>query len=177
MIDQNDDGEGLAAVAMGCGVVLVGISAAALRNDGLSLGEQMVADFNGLAQQAARIAAKIKDQPLQVLPKLSMASLTLLGGRLLELGEMNVADAGPNLVFQIDRRVRNFVADQVEFERLGLALANHRYLYVRALGSLSAPWPPGRSHAVGALAVDRSDYVAWLDAGAERGRVFVRVTT
>ena len=55
-IDQHDDGEGLAAVAVGGGVDLVGIGAAALRDDGLALGQQVVADIDCLAQQAAGIA-------------------------------------------------------------------------------------------------------------------------
>ena len=39
-IDQHDDGEGLAVVAVRRHVVLVGVGAAALRDDGLALGEQ-----------------------------------------------------------------------------------------------------------------------------------------
>jgi hypothetical protein len=65
-VDQHDDGEGLAAVAVGGGVVLVGVGAPALADDALSLGEQVVADLDCLAEQAAGVAAQVKDQPLQV---------------------------------------------------------------------------------------------------------------
>ena len=65
-IDQHHDGEGLAAVAMCCRVVLIGIGASALRDDALSLGEQMVANVHRLAQQAAGVAAQIEDQALQI---------------------------------------------------------------------------------------------------------------
>ena len=48
-VDQHDDGEGFAAVAVGGGVVLVGVGASALGDDDLALGEQVVADIHGLA--------------------------------------------------------------------------------------------------------------------------------
>ena len=134
-IHQHHDGEGLAVVAVGGRVVLVGIGAAALGDDGLSLGQQVVADLNRLAQQAAGIAAQVEDQPLQVGEAVD-GVVHFLGRGLLELGQVNVADAGTNLVFQIDGGVGNLVADQVEDERLGLALADHWYLHVGALGAL-----------------------------------------
>ncbi len=112
-VDQHDDGEGLAVVAVGRGVVLVGIGAAALRDDGLALGQQVVADVDCLAQQAAGIAAQIEHQSLQVGEAVD-GVVHFLGGGLLELGEVDVADAGTNLVFQIDRGMRNLVAHQVE---------------------------------------------------------------
>ena len=65
-IDEHDDRECLAAVAVGRRVVLVRIGAAALGDDGLALREQVVANFNRLAQQPAGVAAQIENQALQV---------------------------------------------------------------------------------------------------------------
>ena len=65
-VDQHDDGEGLAVVAVGGGVDLIGIGASALRDDGLALGQQMVANLDRLAQQAAGVVAQVEDQALQV---------------------------------------------------------------------------------------------------------------
>ncbi len=152
-IDQHDDGEGLAAVAMRRGVVLIGVGAAALRNDGLALGEQVVANIDGLAQQAAGILAQIENQTLEVAEAID-GVFHLLAGGLLELREMDVADAGTNLEFQIDGGMGNFVANEVEDQRLGLAIANHRDLNVRALGAFERLGHLVRSPAVGGFAVD-----------------------
>ena len=119
-VHQHHDGEGLAVVAVRGRVVLVGIGAPALRNDGLPLGQQVVADIHRLAQQAAGVVAQVKHQALQVAEAVDGVDHFLRRG-LLELGEVDVADAGTNLVVQIDRGVRNLVADQVEDQRLGLA--------------------------------------------------------
>ena len=100
-------------------VVLVRIGAAALRDDGLPLGEQVVANVHRLAEQAAGIAAQVEDQALEVAKALDGVFHFLAGG-LLELGEVDVADAGANLVLQVDGGVRNLVANQVEDQRLGL---------------------------------------------------------
>ncbi len=118
-IDQHHDGEVFAVVAMRGHVVLVRIGAAALRNDGLPLGQQVVANVHRLAQQASGIAAQVKDQALER-PKALDGVFHFLAGGLLELGEVDVADAGANLVFQIDGGMRNFIANQVEYQRLGM---------------------------------------------------------
>ena len=120
-VDQHDDGEGLAAVAVGGRVVLVGIGASALGDDGLALGQQVVADIDRLAQQAAGIVAQVEHQALQIAEAVD-GLVHLLAGGLLELGQMDVADAGTNLIFEIDGGVGNLVANQVEDQRLGLAL-------------------------------------------------------
>ena len=65
-VDHHNNGEGFAAVAVAGGVHLVRIGAAALGDDALSLGEQMVAHLHGLAQQPAGVAAQVQHQPLQV---------------------------------------------------------------------------------------------------------------
>jgi len=55
-------------------VVLVGIGAPTLRNNALSLGQQVVAHIHRLAQQAAGIVTQIDDQPFMS-PKLLIASV------------------------------------------------------------------------------------------------------
>ena len=73
----------------------------------------MVADFNRLTEQAAGIAAQIEDQALQVREAVDRL-VDFLGRGFLELGEVNVADAGADLVFEVDGGVRDLIADQVE---------------------------------------------------------------
>jgi hypothetical protein len=60
----------------------------------------MVADLDGLAQQSAGIIAQIEDQPMQIAEAVDGVDNLLRGG-LLELFEMNVADARPNLIFKV----------------------------------------------------------------------------
>ena len=61
-------------------------------------------------------------------------AIDFLAVRLLELGEVNVSDAGTDFVFEVDGGVRDLVAHQVENQRLRLSFANHRYLNVSAFG-------------------------------------------
>ena len=81
------------------------------------------------------MSRRSRDQALEVAEAVD-GVFHLLAGGFLELGEMDVADAGTNLIFEIDGGVGNLVADQVEDQRLGLALANHRDLDLGALGAL-----------------------------------------
>ena len=86
---------------------------------------------------------------------------------------MDVADAGVNLVFQVNGRMRNLVAHQVEGQRLGLALAIHGHLHVGAFGAFQRLGHHVRCHAFGRLAVHCGDDVAGMDASPVRGRVLV----
>jgi len=98
-IDENYDGKLLAVVAVGGGVVLVGVGTAALGNDGLALGEKVVADFDGLAKETARIAAQVEDKALEVGEAVD-GLIDFLCGGFLELGEVDVSDAGADLVLR-----------------------------------------------------------------------------
>jgi hypothetical protein len=63
-VHDHDDGEGVAAVAVRGRVDLVGIGASALRDDVLPFGQQVVADLDCLAEQAAGVAAQVEDEAL-----------------------------------------------------------------------------------------------------------------
>ncbi len=76
-------------------------------------------------------------------------------------------------IFEIDGGVGNLVADEVEDQRLGLAVANHRDLDLGALGALERLGDLVGGPAVGGFAVDRGDLVAGVNAGAEGGRVLI----
>jgi hypothetical protein len=110
--------------------------------------------------------------------KPSTASTDLLGGGLLKLGQVNIAHAGANLIGQVDRGVGDLGAHQVEDQRLGLALAQHGGLHVRALGAFERLGHLVRGgQAAGNLTVHRDDLavhrvddVAGMDAGPEGGR-------
>jgi len=46
----------------------------------------------------------------------------------------DVANAGADLIFKVNRGIRNFVADEIEDHGLGLAFAGHADLDVRPFG-------------------------------------------
>ena len=96
-----------------------------------------------------------------------MASSIFLAGGLLELGEVDVADAGTNLVLEIDGGMRNFVAHEIEDERLGLAITNGCHLDMRTLGPFERLGHQVGTHAVSRFAIDRRDDVTGTNAGAE----------
>ncbi len=96
-----------------------------------------------------------------------------MSGSFLELRDVDITDAGLDQECQVDRAMRNLVADQVEGERLGLAVARHRHRYMRPLGTLQHVGDFGGVHVVGGFAVHRDDDVGRLQACAEGGRAFV----
>ena len=171
-VHQHDDREDMSAVAMRGRVHLVGISASALRNDRLPLGQQVVANLDRLTEQPAGITTQVKDQSLQVREVVDRF-IHFPGRCLLELGEVNVADSGTNLVLQIHRGMRNLVPHQIERQRLALSFSDCRQRNMRALGSLQGLGNHIGSHAVGALALDRDNYVTWLDSGPKRRGVLI----
>ena len=134
--------------------------------------EQVVADVDSLVQQAAWVLAQIQHQALEIAEAVD-GVLHLLAGGFLELREMDVADAGTNLILEIDGGMRNLVANQVEDQRLGLAVAQHGHFNLRSLGALERLRYLVGGPAIGGFAVHRDDLVAGMNAGAERGRVLV----
>ena len=169
---MHHDGEGFAAVAVGRGVVHIGVGAAALRDDGLALGQQVVANVYCLVQQAARVLAQIKHQALEVAEAVD-GIFHLVAGGFLELREMDVADAGTNFILEIDGGMGNFVANEIEDQRLGLAVAHRGDFDLGSLGALERLRHLVRGPAVGGFAVDCDDLVAGMNAGAEGGRVLI----
>ena len=133
----------------------------------------MVAHVDRLAQQPAGVVAQVEDKALQVAEAVDGFGHFVAGG-LLELGEMDVADAGTNLVFQVDGGMRNLVANQVEDQRRSLAHAYRGHLDMGALGAFQSLGNLVGGPAVGGFAVDGGDDVAGVNAGAEGGRALVR---
>jgi hypothetical protein len=83
----------------------------------------VIANLNCLAEEAAWVTPKIEYQALQIREAVD-GLIDFLRSGFLELREVDVSDAGANLVFEVDGRMRDFVADEVETEGLGLSIAN-----------------------------------------------------
>ena len=101
VIGKDHDGEEMFLIAVGCAVNLLRISTAALRNDDLATVEKLVADGDRLHEHATGVAAEIEDESLEVAELIDCVG-KFTASRLLELRDMDVGDAGTNLVLQVD---------------------------------------------------------------------------
>src|SRR5271155_3784191 len=113
MIHEDDNGEVSADISMGGAVNLLRIGAAALRHDDLTAAQELVADAHSFREQSAGIPAQIEHKTLKI-AELIEGVVEFAAGSLLKLRDVDVADAGTNLILEIDRGMRNFIADQVE---------------------------------------------------------------
>src|SRR5208282_4437310 len=113
MVDEDNDRVFGARLAVGRTVDLLGISASALRNDDLAAMEELVADRDRLRQQTAGISAQVENQALRAVAKTPQRVVDLAAGRLLKAAQVDIADAGLDLKFQVDAVIRNFIPNQV----------------------------------------------------------------
>ena len=127
---------------------LIREGASTLRNDDLALLQKLVAHIDGLVQQAARVAAQVDHQTVNV-AELVESVAHLAAGRLHEVGHVDIADARLDREGEIDRRPRDLIANQIEVQGLRRALAVHRHRHVRVARSLQqrrhrqpSPCPP-----------------------------------
>lgn len=88
-------------------------------------------------------------------------------GGLLEVGDVHVADSGTDEEMNVDRVARNFIADDVEFQRLLGTFAQHGDANGSSAGAFEHVRDFACAEVVGWLAIDRDDDVAGVDASAE----------
>src|SRR5215470_2846988 len=91
--------------------------AAMMRNDKLAFAQKLIGYAYTFIQQAARILTKIEDQTLQI-AHLIQSICNFMLSRLIESGDVHIANARPDQEVQINAVARNLVADYREFERL-----------------------------------------------------------
>src|ERR1700677_2362193 len=135
-----------------------------MRHDQLILLEKFVGYPYTFTQQTARILAKIEHQTFEVAHLIERFRYLMLG-RLLESGDVYVADAGLDNEVQVNAVARNLVADDSEFQRMIGAFAQHRDADSGAFRPLEQIGHVGGAHVVGGLAVDGGDDVAGTNAG------------
>ncbi len=86
MIDQHNNGIGLAAISVHGMVSLFGEGASTLRNNDLTLFQEFVARGHCFGKQATRVTAQIENEPLEVWAKAVESIRYLAAGGFLELG-------------------------------------------------------------------------------------------
>src|SRR5579864_5022700 len=98
-------------------VSLLSGSAPVVRNDQLSLLQELVCHAHAFTQQTAGIGAQVKDQALEIAKRIERIGNFMFGG-LIETVDVHVSHAWLNQEMNIDTVARNFVADKRELHRL-----------------------------------------------------------
>src|SRR5437762_3558419 len=88
-----------------------------MRDDDLSLLEELVGDADAFTEQAAGVAAEVEDQSLEIAEGIERVGDFMLGG-LIETVDVHVADAGLDQEMYVNAVARNLVADEREFHGL-----------------------------------------------------------
>src|SRR5215472_9545958 len=88
-----------------------------MRDDDLSLLQELVRDSYAFIQQPARVLAKIENQSLDVSQLLQRVRNFLLGG-FVEAADVDVSDAGANLEMKIHAVTRDFITHNIEIDGL-----------------------------------------------------------
>src|SRR5579872_427650 len=105
-----------------------------MRDDQLSLLEELVGDTDAFAQQAAGIAAQIKDQALEIAEGIERFRDFMLGG-LVEAVDVHVTNARLDQEMYVNAVARNLVANQREVHRLLNAFTRNGDVNRRSFGT------------------------------------------
>src|SRR6185369_4161089 len=132
-----------------------------VRDDQLSLMQELIGDAYAFVEQAARILPKIENQSFDfaLLGKGIERVLYLFFRGLVETRDVHVSDAGANQEVEIHAVTRNLVANDAEFERLFGAFAKNGDVYSGPFGTLQQVGNIAGGHVVGGLAIDGYDDV------------------
>src|SRR5215469_1010988 len=161
----------LAAVAMGSAVDLFGRVASVMRDDDLSLVQELVGYANAFAQQTTGVLTQIQHQALEfafILEFLQSLRDFVLGS-LGESVDVHVSDAGTDLKCQIYAVARNFVAHYGKLDRLVGAFTNDRNVDRGALLAFQQISDFAGGHVVSGLAINGGDYVTGANSSFVRG--------
>src|SRR5579863_6632804 len=153
----------LPAIAMLRHVTLLGGGASVMRNNYLTLFQELVGNANAFTQQAAGVATQVKNQTFQIAHFIERLR-DFFFRSLVEAGHVQVADAGTNQKMHVYAVARNLIAYQRELHRFLYAFARDADVYGRALRSLQQISNVTGAHVLGGLAIDRDDYVAGMNA-------------
>src|SRR5208283_2480313 len=162
IVHKNYERHGHALIAAdGDEAALRGI-ASVIRDDELALVEEHVADSDGFIEEAARIAAHIQNNAIErIRAKLLQSVGDFAVGSLVELRELDVADAGLHQESDVDGVPRNLVARDSKHQRIGIAFTGNRNLHDGALGAFQHVGDFRGGQAVGHFVIDLGDDVSW----------------
>src|SRR6185312_14039443 len=126
-IYQHDQRIFLTAVAVGGAIDLLRRVSPVMRDDHLTLVQELVGHVHAFIQQAARILAQVKNQPFQSAlgVELVQGFRDFMSGSFGETVYVHVADARANFEFQIDAVAWDFVANHRELDGLFRAFAKN----------------------------------------------------
>ncbi len=131
--------------------------------------QKLVSHAHAFVEQAARILPQIENQSLQVAHLIERIR-DFMFRRLVESGDVHIADSRLDQEVQVDAVTRNLVAHHRELERLVRAFTQNRDVDSSALGTLEQVGYIASAHVVGRLAIDRGNNVARPNSRAIRRR-------
>src|SRR6185369_3157595 len=140
-----------------------------VRNNQLSLVQELVRHTHAFVEQTARILPQIKNQSLQVTHLVERVR-NFVFGSLVKARHVHVTDSRFDQEMQVNAVARNLISDNCELQRLFRAFTQNRDVDRSAFGSLQQVRHITRAHIVGGLAIDSSDDVARPDSCSIRGR-------
>ena len=168
-IDQHYDRIIFAAVTVLRNVALLGGGASVVRDDDLSLLQELIGNTNTFAEQAAGIATQVEDQTFQIAERIqSVRNFTLC--RFVEAVDVHVADAWLDQEVHIYAVARNLVANQRELHRLLHAFPRDADVNGCAFGALQHVGNIAGTHVLSRFAIDGDDDVTRMNAGLVRRR-------
>ena len=171
-IDEHDERHLYSAVTVhGVVASLLGCPAV-MRDDQLVLIEEHVRDRDSLVEQASGIAAQVEDEAVELghVQHLQGGCHITICIFAFESGQTDIPDARPHEKCDVHCMAGNLIARQSEVHRRILAFADHAHAYHRSLGPFEQISDFGGSQALGGLAINYVDDVAWTNAGFRRGR-------
>src|SRR6185437_15909755 len=126
-IYQHDQRIFLTAVAVGGAIDLLRRVSPVMRDDHLTLVQELVGHVYAFIQQAARVLAEVEDQPFQspLGVELVQGFRDFMPGGFGEAVYVHVADAGANFEFQIDAVAFYLVGNHRELDGLFRAFAKN----------------------------------------------------
>src|SRR5579859_2568647 len=140
-----------------------------MRDDELTLLEELVGHANALAEQSAGIAAQVEDESLEIAELIERIGNFMLRG-FVETVDVHVSNTGLDEEVNVDAVTRNFVAHERELHRLLHGFTRDADVNRGALGSLQQVGDVAGAHVFGGFAVDGDDYVTRMNAGLVSGR-------
>ena len=154
----------LASIAVTGFVNLLCGSAPVMRNDDLSLLQELVGHAHAFAQQSAGILAQVEDEPVNVAQLIQRVAHFFFRG-FLKSRDVDVADTRTDHKMHVHAVAGDLIAHHGKVKRLLRPFAQHRNLDRGALGPFQQLGNIAGSHVVGRPAIHRDNHIARPDTG------------
>jgi hypothetical protein len=171
-VGHDDDGDVGELAVLGRAIILIRVRHAAVRgNDGLAARDELVDDLDCLVERAAGIVADVEQQPAHAFRRERLKrAFQIAIGVLAEIPQLNVSRRRIDHECGGNRRNRDFVAHELDIDRLSVTAAPESNLHRRAARAAQLLHRLVGVPALGVFAGDVRDDVALPHALLVSGR-------